>query len=207
MGELKSSAISKHSLRSESLACRASWLEALGPVQREEFDQKLVVHVGALVAELGGARWGAYRARHDEAPCGSELLFTANSGVQWAFPRVHDHDLEFWQPQSTESYFEAHFEKGTFGISEPRTDSCERVSVEDLNGILVPCVAMDRQGHRLGWGRGFYDRVLSQFKGHRVAVAYSVQVLEHSFPSSVLERWDQPVDFIATEEQVIRCGA
>jgi|SRR5579859_2521369 len=67
---------------------------------------------------------------------------------------------------------------GTFGILEP--PSHHPATLEELDMILVPGLAFDQQGHRLGFGKGFYDRILPQLKASSLSVGlcYSFQVVD-----------------------------
>jgi len=69
--------------------------------------------------------------------------------------------------------------KGSFGILEPAAEN-ESFPIELIDVILVPGVAFDRQGNRMGHGKGYYDRFLSRCKGSTVflGIAYSFQVYE-----------------------------
>ena len=86
------------------------------------------------------------------------------------------------------------------GILEPK-DSAAEVPVRDIDLVLVPCVAFDRRGCRLGKGGGFYDRFLihGDFHGLAVGLAFSEQVF-NSLPTCP---HDQEVKFIATESGLI----
>jgi 5-formyltetrahydrofolate cyclo-ligase len=87
-----------------------------------------------------------------------------------------------------------------FGIGEPA--EVAPVPVEDLDVVVVPAVAVDRLGHRLGFGAGYYDRALAA-RGPGtllVAAVFSVQVVDSITP----EPWDVPVDVVVTEAGVIR---
>jgi 5-formyltetrahydrofolate cyclo-ligase len=69
--------------------------------------------------------------------------------------------------------------------------------------VFVPGLAFDLQGHRLGRGRGWYDRVLSLLGGGSkvVALAYEFQIIKE-LPA---ERWDQRVRHIISEKRIIDC--
>jgi 5-formyltetrahydrofolate cyclo-ligase len=92
-------------------------------------------------------------------------------------------------------------EKGYFGILEP-IESCLAVDSKDIDLILMPGVAFDRQGGRLGYGAGFYDRFLSKINNSvdKIAVAYHFQVLDN-IP---MDEHDVRIDGIVTEEETIR---
>ena len=88
-----------------------------------------------------------------------------------------------------------------FGISEPR--GSEAVSLESIDCWLLPLVAFDRDGHRLGMGAGWYDRVLARqaVEAARIGVAWSDQEVRR-VPT---ESWDQRLDAVVTEREWFTC--
>ena len=89
--------------------------------------------------------------------------------------------------------------RGQFGIQEPTGKSVELASIELM---LVPALAVDEIGNRLGKGKGFYDRILASFSGLRVAVVFDSEVLG-TVPS---EPHDQRVVMIATPLRTLVVG-
>jgi 5-formyltetrahydrofolate cyclo-ligase len=88
---------------------------------------------------------------------------------------------------------------GHFGIREPVT-GCPEIPPGDLHLIFVPGVAFDLNGHRLGRGKGFYDRLLANARGVKCGVAFDQQVVK-AVPA---EAHDIRMDFILTPTQCIR---
>ncbi|HVU28504.1 MAG TPA: 5-formyltetrahydrofolate cyclo-ligase [Verrucomicrobiae bacterium] len=88
--------------------------------------------------------------------------------------------------------------EGKFGVSEP-TANCEKIPFDKFNLILVPGMAFDLRGNRLGRGKGFYDRILSEADGVKCGVAYDFQLLE-KIPA---EPHDTQVDFIFTPKNCV----
>lgn len=86
------------------------------------------------------------------------------------------------------------------GLMEARTTSDELVAPEQLDMVLVPGIAFDRQGRRLGFGKGYYDRFLKHTNARRVGIAYSFQVSSEELPS---EEWDERVEWIVTDRYVL----
>lgn len=86
---------------------------------------------------------------------------------------------------------------GTWGIPEPKPETLRPLDPCSLDLVLVPGVAFDRQGYRLGYGGGYYDRFLKRLAPGCVCVglAFSLQVVD------VLPRedHDRPVDLVITE--------
>jgi 5-formyltetrahydrofolate cyclo-ligase len=87
------------------------------------------------------------------------------------------------------------------GIMEPESLVRKLRDVNTLETLFVPGVAFDLHGARLGFGRGFYDKCLLQFRGKRIALAYDFQVVPQ-LPAAVR---GQKVDWIVTEKRVINC--
>ena len=93
--------------------------------------------------------------------------------------------------------------RGLFGVPQPARTAGRRVPTEKLEFILVPGVAFDRRGRRLGRGRGYFDRFLSQVPASvpRIGLAFGFQVVR-AIP---FEPHDQPVRTVITDKEVIRC--
>lgn len=70
--------------------------------------------------------------------------------------------------------------------------------------LIVPLVAFDRQGGRLGYGGGFYDRTLEQLRGRRATLAIGFAFAAQEMEALPLEPTDQPLDLIVTEREVIQ---
>lgn len=90
---------------------------------------------------------------------------------------------------------------GIFGIKEPPMPEYESEGAVLFDLILVPGVAFDREGRRLGMGRGYYDRFLSgQKEAKRVGLAFNEQILDE-VPKA---QYDENVDLIITENEIIQ---
>ncbi len=87
---------------------------------------------------------------------------------------------------------------GPFGLLEPPSEN-PQLSPKDFDIIFVPGVAFDLEKGRIGYGGGFYDRILKDTKAFKIGVAYSFQIFE-KLP---LEEHDQKVDIIITEKGII----
>ena len=90
---------------------------------------------------------------------------------------------------------------GYAGIDEPTGGIRKLRDVNTLEAVIVPGVAFDLHGGRLGFGKGFYDRCLLEFRGRRIALAYEFQIVP-DLPTVVR---GQKVDWIVTESRVIHC--
>lgn len=90
--------------------------------------------------------------------------------------------------------------RGYFGILEPN-GSCSEVPADDIDLILLPGLAFDRSGSRIGYGRGFYDKYLTKCKAQvpKIALSYDFQVVS-KLPSN---EFDIKVDAIITNKETI----
>jgi 5-formyltetrahydrofolate cyclo-ligase len=90
------------------------------------------------------------------------------------------------------------------GIRQPATGTAVPLDLIDM--IIVPGLAYDRRGYRLGRGRGFYDRFLAQsdFQGVRCSLCFQEQLLDTAVPT---EPHDMPMNLIVTDQEVVRCHA
>ena len=88
---------------------------------------------------------------------------------------------------------------GKFGVREPAS-RCEEIPLDRLNLILVPGMAFDVSGNRLGRGKGFYDRLLAGASGIKCGVGYDFQLVER-VPA---EPHDARVDFVFTPSRGLR---
>ncbi len=90
------------------------------------------------------------------------------------------------------------------GIQEPNPEICREVSANDPDIIILPGVAFDCTGGRIGFGKGCYDRFLSVRKRDvtLIGAAYDFQITEFPLPA---DPYDIPMDYIVTEKRMIRC--
>lgn len=87
---------------------------------------------------------------------------------------------------------------GVWGIREPRAELCRGVLPEEIDFVLVPGVAFTARCERLGYGKGFYDRLISAFLARPplVAAAFGLQIV----PALPVSPTDQSVDMVITED-------
>ncbi len=92
--------------------------------------------------------------------------------------------------------------EGAYGIREPLHLPEREVGVEEIDLVVLPGVGFDRQGGRLGYGGGYYDRFLPKLRpdARKIAVAYELQVVAEV----PMEAHDTPLDALVTEAGVWR---
>ena len=135
---------------------------------------------------------GAYYSIGSEVRTQDILQEILNAGKELALPKVVKNDLVF---KKITSFSE--LEPGNFSVMEPK-DKCE--SVKDLDVIIVPAIALTRDGFRLGYGFGYYDKFLHGKKLNTIALSYAKQIIK-SFPR---DDHDIKMNCIVTEDGIIR---
>jgi 5-formyltetrahydrofolate cyclo-ligase len=93
---------------------------------------------------------------------------------------------------------------GHFGIREPMPEYIRLSDSSLIDVVLIPGIAFDRNGNRVGFGAGYYDRFLKRLspEATKAALAFSFQVVD-VVPS---DEYDIPVDYIVTEQATIKCA-
>lgn len=136
----------------------------------------------------------AFLAMSDEVDVGS--LFERLPGWRWVLPRVEtDGSLTF---RDRDLPRELHL----WGMEQP-VGGGQSIPVHELDLLLVPGLAFDRTGRRLGRGGGYYDRLLAERRADCLAVG--VTWLERVLDEVPIESHDRRVDMLATEAGVERC--
>ncbi|MGP9821124.1 5-formyltetrahydrofolate cyclo-ligase [Salinarimonas sp. NSM] len=181
----------KPALRAEGLARR----DALAPAAREEAARRLV-HTLLSLPELAGvgviAGYWPLRSELDPRPA---LVALAERGHRIALPVVAEPSLVFraWTPGTP-------LVRGPFGVEAPGPEA----QVLHPQALLVPLSRFDRARHRIGYGKGHYDRALAALERAgpviAIGVAFSVQEAQ-TIPA---EDHDRRLDLVVTEAETIR---
>lgn len=107
------------------------------------------------------------------------------------FPKVEKGELKLIEVENKDQ-----LQRGIMGIMEPHSGKI--ILPEEIDLVIVPGVAYDRLGYRLGYGGGFYDKILPLIKGFKVGVVFE-QFRVEKVPT---EEHDVPVDVVVTESGV-----
>ncbi len=127
----------------------------------------------------------AYWSLPDEVSTQKFILKWANE-KRFALPIVVGDTLEIRAFNGLNSLITSDF----FGIKEPKIE--ELINPMDIDFAIIPGIAFDKRGNRMGRGKGFYDRFLKHTKAYKVAVGFDFQILEEVPVSS----FDVPVDLV-----------
>ncbi len=125
-----------------------------------------------------------------------DLSILFNDNRIWGFPRCVGKSLlwQIWKPGEP-------IEKGAYGIFEPHPD-LPTLNTDEVDLILVPSVACDVRGYRLGYGGGYYDRLLSSpewASKPTIGIIFEFARVRE-LP---VDAWDKPLKAICTEQQLL----
>lgn len=151
-------------------------------------------HVNALTCVREARAILSYSPIRNEIDPASVVDGALRNGVTVGLPRVEEDGS-----LSVLRYAGETLEPDQFGVLAPAS-AAEPLDLSTLDVVLVPALAVDPRGHRLGYGRGFYDRLLCQLPGvAAVALVHPFQVVVElaDMPGDV------PVSWIATETGVV----
>ncbi len=185
----------KADLRAQVIAAR----DSLTPTQRNAQSQACIAHLFALPEWLAAGSVLAYYSFGSELDTSALLEASLRPPRRLALPRIQ---------RGAEASLALHWVDtadalvaGMWGIREPSADA-QGLALNEVDLVVVPGVAFDHHGHRLGYGKGFYDRLLSgRAKTVRVvALALDCQLVE-TVPHT---QHDQRIDLLVTPAGVWR---
>lgn len=118
------------------------------------------------------------------------------NGLHVYFPRV-EQGIQFYEVNGPED-----LQRGSWSILEPQKNCTPLKALQELDLLVVPGISFSRDCYRIGYGRGFYDRLVSHIvlKATTIGLAYDFQIVD----AFQVEDWDRPLALVMTEKNVIR---
>ena len=174
-------------------------LASLTPEARAAAEDALARRVWTLPEVNGAATLLLFAALPQEVGTDAIAREALARGVTLVYPRSlpERHELRLHRVTSLEQ-----LSPGAYGIREPDAARCAAVDFAQVDATLVPGLAWDRHGIRLGRGAGYYDRMFGSpgWRGFRCGIFFALQEMEE-IPA---DPWDQPLDAVVTEAEVWR---
>ena len=183
-------------IRTKKLEMREKYLavrDALPAEQKAAFDKKIYDRLIASITYRHSTDVLLYASMENEVDTWAIFETALKDGKKVAFPCCNpDNTMTFRYVTDRNQLKER-----TFGISEP-DDTCEECRPNNFSLLIVPGLVFDKSGYRIGYGKGFYDRYLSDFRGVKVGMVYQDFIV----PSVPRGRFDLSVDVLVTEKGV-----
>lgn len=169
---------------------------AVPAASRAERSRAIVERLEALPSFRDARTVAAFVAMRGEVDVGPLLVLARAAGKTVLLPRVDDErgelDLHVFAEGDP-------LERSAFGVPEPRPDAAV-VAPHDVDFVIVPGLVFDERGHRIGYGRGFYDRLLPRLpRALTVGVAFDFQLV----PEIPNTPGDVPVALLVTDARVL----
>jgi 5-formyltetrahydrofolate cyclo-ligase len=187
----------------EKRALRAhmkAWRATLGAAEMASAGEALARHgLGFLGQPAPGAVVSGFSPMPDELRVWPLLRRLAGEGFRLALPVMQGRGLPLvfraWAPGDA-------MDKGVWDIAEPKADKPRL----EPDAVLVPLLAFDRQGWRLGYGGGFYDRTLADLRGRKAVTAVGLGYDGQQVDLVPHVSYDQRLDWVLTPSGPINCG-
>lgn len=189
----------KQALRQSIIAARSNMADA----ERVRLSGQITQRLAGLEAYHSAAAILAYMNFGAEFAATQFVQQALRDGKQVLLPKVNRETKQLDVYRITDLAQDV--APGVWEIPEPLTERCPKVTdLSPIGFILLPGVAFGRDGARLGYGGGFYDKLLARLPHQPVlvAAAFAMQVVEH-IPQ---EATDRKVEWLVTEQETIRCG-
>ena len=184
----------KRAERTRALARRAAAFAAQGPAA----GTRLAEHGLSFLDLAPGAIVSGFSAIRDEIDPGPLLARLHAEGYRLGLPVMQGKGLPLvfraWRPGDAMGTVQ-------WGIAEPLPDK----PVLEPDVVLVPLLAFDAAGHRLGYGGGFYDRTLARLRAIKPVVAVGVAYDELKVDAVPHRGYDEPLDWVLTPSGPLRC--
>lgn len=182
----------KNKLRAEAKEMRRT----MNPEKKSVLDRKIKNKLTNLWAVREAEAVLCYVSTDIEVDTRDFINFLLKSGKPVAVPRCEKikTNMDFYFINSLDE-----LSSGSFGVDEPNASEKTKVTKTDNTVCIVPAFMFDKSGYRLGYGKGYYDRYLSRYKGTAIGVCYSENVRDELFHG----KYDRTVDMIITEKNII----
>jgi 5-formyltetrahydrofolate cyclo-ligase len=186
--------VSKAELRRRILARR----DALAPERRASLSAVIFQTIRALPALASARRVLAYSSFGSEPSTAPFLEAVLDGGKALVLPRIDRANRRLALHRVTA--LATDLRPGVWGIAEPDPARCPPVAVETVEFVLVPGVVFDVEGGRIGYGAGYYDRLLAGCAPGTllIAAAFELQVVD----SVPMAEHDRRVDRVVTEQRI-----
>ncbi len=176
----------KKALRREILALRRDMSEN----DRENLDERIYTNLTDLDRVRNCGTFLVYASSPDEVGTRHFINTALAAGKTVAVPKCTGKDMIFLTVTSLDSLV-----RSRFGVAEP-ADGTQITEFTDTV-CVVPGLRFDRNGYRLGWGGGFYDRFLAHYTGYSVGLCY-----ENCCGDVPADTYDMAVDTVITENGI-----
>ena len=166
----------------------------MDPETKRTADIAICSAIRALPEYMNATRILVYSPIRREIDLNYLFEYISEDGKKTMFPRCFGEKMRFADITPKE------LTAGSFGIFEPPLDHKYEDVYSETDVCIIPCLAANKNGCRLGYGGGFYDRFLKSFPGIKVVALYGDFITDEDFS----EEHDVPAGIIVTDKEIFR---
>lgn len=185
-------------IREQKLGLRKKYRslrQKLSTDKKQKFDSEIADRFLSLTEYKNCDTLLAYISKDIEVGTEKIVKSALSQGKTVAVPRCNTNDctMDFYQIKSYDD-----LQKGAYGLLEPDVSRCKKLTDFENSVCIVPGLAFDCEGYRLGFGKGYYDRFLQRFSGVKVGICYK-ECVTWQLPHG---RFDKAVDIVLTQRYI-----
>lgn len=185
-------------IREQKLSLRKkfkSFRQKLSPDKKQKYDSEIADRFLSLSEYKNCDTLLAYISKDIEVGTEKIVKSALSQGKTVAVPRCSTKDctMDFY---IIKSYVD--LQNGAYGLLEPDVSRCKKLIDFENSVCIVPGLAFDCEGYRLGFGKGYYDRFLQHFSGVKVGICYK-ECVTWQLPHG---RFDRAVDIVLTQQYI-----
>ncbi len=165
------------------------------PQDKQELDNKIFKKLISLKSYKNAKMLVTFVSTSIEVDTHRLIEHSLRQGKIVVVPKCIDgtREMDFYRIKSMSD-----LEVATFKVLEPIVDRCQKITNFKNSICIVPGLIFDMKGNRLGYGKGYYDRFLKNYRNTTLGVCYSFCTINKLF----VGRFDKPVDFLITDKYI-----
>lgn len=173
------------------------WRRSLPAAEKQRMDEAIADRLQAMPEYRDCRVLLIYVSTPIEVDTRALITRALEDGKTIAVPRCinNTREMDFYTIKSL-----ADLESGSFGVDEPNPERAEKLTALESGLCIVPALAFDKLGYRLGYGKGYYDRFLCRFGGTVMGICYDACITD-ALPHG---RFDRSAEAVITQTSVIR---
>ncbi|MGN1316628.1 MAG: 5-formyltetrahydrofolate cyclo-ligase [Acutalibacteraceae bacterium] len=174
-----------------------NYRRSMDSVLKRSFDKKICNKLLNLWAVREADTFLCYVSTDIEVDTRTFINALLTNGKKVAVPRCEGgpSEMNFYYINSLDE-----LASGSFGVMEPIPEKAKMLTDTENTVCIVPAFMFDKSGYRLGYGKGYYDRYLSHYKGSTIGICYSENIKDELFHG----KYDRTVDMIVTERNILK---
>jgi len=142
--------------------------------KKKTFDKQIIDKLEKLPEFKNAKSIFLYCSKKDEIQTFSIIKEYINKkDIILAKTNAKNHSMQLYHVENLQ-----HLKKGNFNLTEPDTSKCKKAKYNEIDLAVIPGIVFDRTGHRIGFGKGYYDKLLKQIETLKIGLCYEFQLIE-----------------------------